>query len=98
MPRLSRIDELKEDMKKLGMQNWKETANDEDILRSHMQQAVLFVLLAVFATLLHLSQQKGAISYSFERMVLRILPTEARADEAPPPVRTKEKGKDPLTK
>lgn len=37
--RLRWLDELYEDMKDLGIKNWKETANDLSVCRSHVQQA-----------------------------------------------------------
>ncbi|XP_036228689.2 uncharacterized protein [Bactrocera oleae] len=40
-----------------------------------------------------LSSAKGAISYGFERVVLRILPNEARADGPSPPAEVKESGR-----
>lgn len=40
-----------------------------------------------------LSLAKGAIRYDFERVVLRMLPTEARADDPLPLAGAEEKGK-----
>ncbi|XP_069964810.1 uncharacterized protein [Bactrocera oleae] len=45
-----------------------------------------------------LSVTKGATSYGFERVVLKTLPTEARADGPLPPAGVEESGKVPLSK